>query len=61
MRVAFRVDASISLGLGHLKRCLSLTKALIALGAEVRFVFAPCDVDVATILTAMSRRLVQTR
>jgi UDP-2,4-diacetamido-2,4,6-trideoxy-beta-L-altropyranose hydrolase len=52
MRVAFRVDASISLGLGHLKRCLSLTKALIALGAEARFVFAPCDVDVAAPLTA---------
>jgi UDP-2,4-diacetamido-2,4,6-trideoxy-beta-L-altropyranose hydrolase len=38
MRVAFRVDGSASIGMGHLYRCNALAEALRALGAQVLFV-----------------------
>ncbi len=34
-RVALRVDASATMGTGHLRRCLSLAQALVELGAVV--------------------------
>lgn len=37
-RVAFRVDASATVGTGHLKRCLSLAQALAEVGAQTLFV-----------------------
>lgn len=46
-RVAIRVDASTAMGLGHLKRCLSLGKALHGLGATVCFVTRPLGLDAA--------------
>jgi len=42
-RVAFRVDASVAMGGGHLKRCLSLASALTEAGAAVCFVCRPLD------------------
>lgn len=51
MRVAFRVDASSTMGTGHLKRCLSLAEALQGQGAEVLWVVRPLD-DVAARLLA---------
>jgi len=45
MLIAVRTDASSALGLGHLRRCLSLAHALRALGAEVQFVLRSSDVD----------------
>ncbi|MDM7932011.1 UDP-2,4-diacetamido-2,4,6-trideoxy-beta-L-altropyranose hydrolase [Tabrizicola sp.] len=38
LRLAFRVDASIVIGTGHVVRCLSLARALREQGAEVAFV-----------------------
>lgn len=43
MRIAIRVDASRQIGTGHLRRCLSIAEALVASGAEVRFVIRRLD------------------
>lgn len=52
MRVAFRVDASSTMGTGHLKRCLSLAEALQEQGAEVLWVVRPLDGVAARLLAA---------
>ncbi len=52
MKVAIRADASAAIGLGHVKRCLSLAQALRAQGAEVSLAWRRIDVDCAPVIEA---------
>ncbi|EKF17396.1 hypothetical protein NA2_18480 [Nitratireductor pacificus pht-3B] len=38
IRIAFRADASLAIGTGHVMRCLTLAEALREKGADIRFV-----------------------
>lgn len=49
MRFLLRADASRSLGLGHVKRCLALGQALRDCGADVALLSRAADVDIATL------------
>jgi UDP-2,4-diacetamido-2,4,6-trideoxy-beta-L-altropyranose hydrolase len=50
LRVAIRVDASATIGTGHLRRCLSLVQALIEQGARVSLVTRALDAVSAQVL-----------
>lgn len=52
MRIALRVDASATIGLGHLLRCLALAQALRTLGVEACFVTRDLGLDSAACLQA---------
>lgn len=52
MKVVMRADASAAIGLGHVKRCLSLAQALRALGAEVTLAWRRIDLDCAPLIEA---------
>lgn len=51
-RVVFRCDASVAIGTGHVRRCLSLALALQALGAQCLFVLRDHGLDAAAPLRA---------
>lgn len=50
-RVALRVDASATMGTGHLRRCLSLARALVELGARVDLLVRQLDDVAAQVLS----------
>src|SRR5687768_7253502 len=44
-RIAVRVDASVQMGTGHLRRCITLAEALVRGGFEVTFVTRDLGID----------------
>ena len=52
MRVVFRADASVTIGTGHVMRCLTLAEALRKAGAEVAFVCRELDGHLAGLIRA---------
>lgn len=57
MRIAFRTDASQTIGLGHLRRSLALADAARRAGADTRFVMRDLGLDVAAEVAAAGHRL----
>ncbi len=51
--IAFRVDANVAIGLGHLSRCLTLARVLHARGARVQFLVSPETVIWSDMITRL--------
>ena len=54
LKVALRADASVQIGLGHVKRCLALGQALQDIGAKVCLVARELGVDTASLAGSVS-------
>jgi UDP-2,4-diacetamido-2,4,6-trideoxy-beta-L-altropyranose hydrolase len=57
LKVLIRADASPAIGSGHIARCLTLAKALRALGAEVSFACRPLPAELAAQIATQEARL----
>ena len=54
MNIVFRVDAAVTFGSGHVRRCLSLGQALQQQGATVSFITQPRQGDLIDLIIANS-------
>lgn len=52
MKIAFRADASVVIGAGHVMRCLTLADRLRAEGADIRFLCRPLDGHLGELISA---------
>lgn len=52
MRIVFRVDASVTIGAGHVMRCLTLANALRERGAQPLFVCRPHEGHLCELISA---------
>lgn len=58
LRIAFRTDASIQIGTGHVMRCLTLADALRARGAETLFLCRPHPGHLLELISGRGHRAV---
>ncbi len=57
MRVAFRADASLDIGTGHVMRCLTLADALRERGAEYIFLSRDHSANLHEVVEARSHSM----
>ena len=57
MKVAFRADASIEIGTGHVMRCLTLADRLRAGGVRTHFLCRPLDGHLGELIAARGHGL----
>lgn len=58
MNIAFRTDASVQIGTGHVMRCLTLADALSAQGAECMFICRPHTGHLLDLITQRGHKAV---
>lgn len=58
LRVAFRTDASVQIGTGHVMRCLTLADAFRESGAECRFICRPHEGHLLELIRRRGHRAV---
>jgi UDP-2,4-diacetamido-2,4,6-trideoxy-beta-L-altropyranose hydrolase len=59
VEIAFRVDASATIGLGHFRRCISLAQELRGLRARVVFIVRQLGVDCRSLLDSLDIRCIE--
>jgi len=59
MKIAFRADASVDIGAGHVMRCLALADRLCAEGADTRFLCQPLRGHLGKLISTRKHALVE--
>ena len=55
MKIVFRVDSSVRMGMGHLIRCLTLAETLQKRGAQIRFI---CREHAGSLITLLQQKAI---